>query len=163
MSKNNNKFISAVSVTLAIVALQGCASSTLRPVAESSRDTSGSFDGQWIAVVKNTPPTQYGPGNWELTCADRTGQKIGPFVVDNGIASMSAEAQTYVNENGKFRFEIPISTIAASSGTSDSTISNGKMTIIMHGSLKKGAGKMTFGIKEFGNAGCTSKVEYRKV
>ncbi len=163
----NNKKISTVFASLAFVlALQGCASTVLKPVAESNRDVAGSFNGSYQGIVTNTALVQQAQGNWQFNCHDITGKNVGVISVVDGIATLGEEEGTptaFVSKNGKFRFEIPLQEVAAAAGTSDATISNGNITIILYGSLDKGAGSMTYGIAEFANNGCTSKVEYKKI
>jgi len=158
--KSTSTIICALSV--ATIMLQGCAPMTIKQVSESARDTSGTYDGEWMVVVENTAGHQYGPGNWEFECADRSGEKLGPFIVSDGVASISSENQTYVNSKGKFRIVLPLSVKAAASGTSDSTLTNDQMTLFIHGSLEKQAGYMKVGIADLSNAGCTSTVSFHK-
>jgi len=153
----------AAAAVLAL-ALQGCASIATKPVAQSDRDQSGVFDGEWSATVVNTPRTQYGPSNWEFTCGDQSGRSLGKIMVNNGVAqTQMVDQQTFVNRDGKFRFEIPMGEVAAASGSSDSTITNGGMTFIVYGSLKEAKGSMVYGIAEFGNRGCRSSVEFKRL
>jgi len=154
-------------VSLSAVLLSGCSGIVVKQVSESNSATSGTFDGRWQATVVNTAGLQYGPDNWQFTCDDRSGQDLGVIVVENGKAQSpwdaNGKATTFVSNKGKFRFAIPTGIVAAASGTSDTSISNGNMTAIIYGSLKSGKGKFTMGIKEFGNAGCTSKISFTKL
>ena len=138
-----------------------------RPVSESSKDAAGTFNGQWSARVVSTATSQHGPGGWTLTCPDRAGTDLGIISVENGTASVAAgkdnKMSTYVSDSGRFRFEIPTGVVMAASGTSDSSLSNGDITLIMHGSLSSGKGLYTVGIAEFSNSGCTSKVAFSKL
>jgi len=156
--KNSSHKIAMAAVLT--VALQGCA---VKPVSQSDRDQSGAFDGVWNATVVNTPRIQYGPGNWEFSCGDQTGRSLGKIMVNNGVAkTQMVDQQAYVNSSGRFKFEIPMGEVAAASGTSDSTITNGDMTFILSGSLKSEKGSMVYGIAEFGNTGCRSSVEFKR-
>lgn len=144
------------------LSLQGCASTVLSPVSESKKDSSGQYDGKWHGIVKSTASKQSGGGGWELSCADMAGQNLGTISVANGVATLGKDT-AFINQSGQFRFEIPVNEVAAASGTSDATISNGKMTIIMYGSLEKQSGTLTYGIAQFSNNGCSSKVVYKQV
>jgi len=160
--KANSHKIAAVAVLT--LALQGCASTVTKPVSSQDRDQSGVFDGEWSATVVNTPRTQYGPSNWEYTCGDQSGRSLGNIIVSNSIAqTQMVDQQAFVNRDGKFRFEIPMGEVAAASGSSDSTITNGGMTFIVYGSLKEAKGSMVYGIAEFGNTGCRSSVEFKRL
>ena len=67
---------------IAALLLQGCLSTLVtKPISESSRDTSGTFDGQWAGTIESTAGQQYGPGNWTFTCDDRSGDRFGPISV----------------------------------------------------------------------------------
>lgn len=160
-----NTLRSSITVVAMTLLLQGCASTVVKQVSQSDRNTAGSFDGTWQAQVVKTAGIQYGPGNWQFSCKDMRGRSLGKFTVNQGIAQMGNNngAIAYVNNAGKFRFEIPMSEVAAAAGTSDSTISNGKMTYIIYGSLKNQKGTMTFGIAQFSNNGCSSKVQFSKI
>ncbi len=168
MKRNKNNRYKGIALStglLVSLALQGCASTVLRQVSESDKDQTGQYDGNWKGTIKSTASTQSLGGNWTMSCADRAGTSLGTFSVNGGVATIG-ESQlitAFVNQSGKFRFEIPIAEVAAASGTSDATISNGKMTILLYGSLENGTGKYTQGIAEFANNGCTSKVAYERV
>lgn len=144
--------------------LFGCASTMLKQVDQSDRDTTGTYDGLWNATVVSTVTNQPQPGGWVTRCGDRSGEDLGNFVVSNGEASLGAELpSTYVNESGNFRFAIPLEEVATASTRSDASITNGNMTYILHGSLKSKKGKTTLGIAQFGNSGCTSKIKFKKL
>ncbi|MEM7258951.1 MAG: hypothetical protein AAF404_16360 [Pseudomonadota bacterium] len=158
-------FLTAVILGTAL--LNGCSSVVVKPVSESNKNTSGTYDGRWVATITNTAGTQYGPGNWQFTCADQTGKRVGIVSVADGKAQLSwdedGKNSTYVGDNGKFRFEVSTGVVAAAGGTSDSSIGNGAMTLLIYGSLQSGKGNYTAGIAEFGNAGCTSKVKFTRM
>lgn len=145
--------------------LQGCLSSlVVKPISEANKDTSGAFDGQWIGTIQSTPARQQGPGNWTMTCTDRTGDKFA-INVSGGEANMplaNRQNNTYVNSKGQFRFEVPTESSASASGTSDSSLNNGAITLILTGSLTDQSGNFVIGIAELANSGCTSKVAYEK-
>ncbi len=164
--RKNKLTAGAAIIGLALLA-QGCSTFVLRPVSESGKDTTGSFDGKWSAKIVSTASRQHGPGGWELTCPNRAGTDLGIISVVNGTASIPAGpdngTSAYVSNSGKFRFEIPTDVVMAASGTSDESISNGAVTLIVNGSLSSGKGLFTVGIKEFSDSGCTSKVVYTKL
>ena len=152
---------------IAALLLQGCLSTLVtKPISESSRDTSGTFDGQWAGTIESTAGQQYGPGNWTFTCDDRSGDRFGPISVKDGKATMPMADkmnETFVNSEGQFRFEVPIDTEATAGGTSDSSINDGAITLILIGSLSSQTGSFTIGIAQFANDGCTSAVSYETV
>ncbi|OED37851.1 hypothetical protein AB833_22310 [Chromatiales bacterium (ex Bugula neritina AB1)] len=146
--------------------LQGCASTKLKQVHRADRAISGAFDGTWKGEVISTAATQPGPGDWVMNCGDLSGTEIGQIAVVDGVANFGPHSESstaYVNESGKFRFVIPMAEVATASGRSDSSISNGKMTFIMYGSLQSQRGTMVYGIAQFGNNGCASKVKFTRV
>ncbi len=151
---------------LLCVTLQGCASTALRPVSEDNKYTSSKYNGNWQSKAVRTASKQYAAGGWELTCADLAGSDLGTINVNNGVATLGNGnniSTTFVNKAGKFRFEIPTTEVAAAHGTSDFSLNNTQMKVILHGSLKKESGKLTFAIAEFGHNGCTTKVAFNKV
>ncbi len=144
--------------------LLGCASTVVTKVDQSDRDTSGAFDGVWNAKIVDTTTNQPLGGNWKVSCTDRTGEDLGNFLVSNGEATIVKDVPgTYVSSSGRFRFSMPIAEVAAASGTSDSSITNGKSTYILYGSLETGKGTSLVGIAQFGNNGCRSKVAFKKI
>lgn len=165
--KGSMRKLSAVALSVSIVMLAGCSSLVVKPVSEANKVESNVYDGRWVATGVNTASKQLAPGNWEFTCADRSGDRIGVIVVENGRAQFSwdeaGNSPAFVSKKGKFRFEIPTGVVAAAAGTSDSSISRGDMTALVYGSLESGKGKFTMGIAEFGNAGCTSTVEFKRL
>ncbi len=152
-------------IALATVALlQGCllATAVIRPVAESDKDTSGTYDGRWTGLVTRTAKKQVGPGNWTFNCNDRSGDKY-MIDINNGTVTTNynnLRHSTFINTGGKFRFEIPTERAAKAAGTSDKSINNGDITVILVGALDEPkAGSVTFSIAEL-NAGCSSTIAY---
>ena len=146
--------------------MQGCASTVMKQVSESDKDTAGIYNGQWQGTALSTASKQYGPDNWELNCNDMAGKNVGRLSVENGVAQINifgGVQQAFVNDEGRFRFEVPMKEVAAASTGSDSSLSRGAMTFILYGSLEKQRGTMTFGIAEFSNNGCSSKVGLKKL
>ena len=143
-----------------VVLIQGCASGIVRPVAETDEDPAGSFDGIWQVVINKAPGIQYGPGNWTLNCNGAESEMR--LAVQDSVIRMGFESRyhdAYVNQSGKFRFEIPLLQTAEASGTSDGSLDRGDMTLIVSGSLQEGSGFLTWGIAEFANNGCTSRLD----
>jgi len=148
------------------LSLQACLSSFVaKPITESSRDTSGTFDGRWVASVESTAQSQHGPGNWKFDCDDRSGERFG-ITVENGQATMplmNRQNVTYVNSNGQFRFEVPTEFEAQADGRSDSSVNDGAITLILIGSLSDQKGSFTIGVAQFANNGCTSEMSYQRI
>ncbi len=148
---------------LAIALLAGCASAVTSPISETNKDPNGTFDGQWKANVLKSPATQYLPGNWRLSCSGKPWDFA--FRVDDSLASIDYRQTkhfAYVDKAGRFRFEVPMNNNSTASGTSDISITRGERTMIINGSLKNTSGRITFGVAEFANQGCSAKVAYSK-
>ena len=153
-----------ICVLLCSGSLLGCASTVITKVDQSDRDTTGTFDGVWNAKVVNTTTNQPLPGGWKVTCTDRTGENLGNFLVADGEASLGKDLPgAYVSSKGNFRFVVPMTEIATASTRSDSSITNGKTTYFLYGSLESGKGTTLLGVAQFGNSGCRSKVAFKKV
>ena len=160
-----NRNILSASLIISACILQGCFPAGFRPVSEENKDTSGSFDGRWIAVGQSTASTQR-VENWTLRCADRKDISYGPINVSDGEATANLgrfKGEGFVDSSGNFRIEVPIEAEAKESGTSNSTIQDGAVTMIFTGSLAKQTGFLTFGIAQFGNSGCDTSVAYNKI
>lgn len=139
--------------------ITGCASTAFRPVSEENKSQSNSFDGQWMVTIQKAAGTQYGPGNWAYNCSGEPGEF--PLSVQDSVIEMSFRNQlhdTYVDDAGKFRLEIPLDSKASAQGVSDSSLDRGEMTLIVTGSLAKQQGLLVWGIAEFANDGCKSKL-----
>jgi len=160
------KALKAVLIFPVALSLQACLSSFVaKPVTESSKDTSGTFDGRWVGSVESTAQSQYGPGNWKFSCNDRSGERFG-FIVENGQATMQLmdrQNVTYVNADGQFRFEVPTEIDAKAGGRSDLSVNDGAITLILIGSLSDQKGSFTIGVAQFANNGCTSEISYQKI
>ncbi len=143
--------------------LTSCGAIVANPVSEANRDTSGAYDGNWQANVLKSPLKQYGPGNWIFNCSGKPQQSS--FAVNAGEAAVNYQKtshKAYVSKDGKFRFEIPMNVDSTASGTSDASIDRGKMTMIIIGALKANSGRITYGIEQFANQGCSAKINYAR-
>lgn len=157
----SSRHIGVTGCLLAITLATGCASAVLAPISEANKDPDGRYDGNWIGNVKKSPATQYGPGNWTFNCNGKP-WKFN-FSVDKSLASIDYQKTNhfaYVDKAGRFRFEVPMNNTTTASGTSDSSITRGDRTMIINGSLKSSSGRITFGIEQFANQGCSAKVDY---
>ena len=165
-TKRKSTSRSLVPALFTALLLQGCASTVMKQVSESDRDTSGIYNGKWRGTALSTASKQYGPENWELSCNDMAGKNVGRLSVENGVAQIhifGGVHHAFVNDEGRFRFEVPMKEVAAASTRSDSSLSRGAMTFILYGSLEEQRGTMTFGIAEFANNGCSSRVGLKKL
>ncbi|MBX2825836.1 MAG: hypothetical protein KTR33_13980 [Gammaproteobacteria bacterium] len=153
----------AVSCTIAIVLATGCASTVISPISEADKDPNGTYDGSWTGNVLKSPATQYGPGNWTFNCNGKPWD-FG-FSVAKSVASIDYQKTkhfAYVDKDGRFRFEVPMNNDTKASGTSDASIQRGSRTMIINGSLKANTGRITFGIEQFANQGCTAKIAFKQ-
>jgi len=146
-----------------VTLIAGCASK----VGVEQRDTTGRFDGQWrVELDKGT--SKQSVSNWTFTCGDMSNTFY--VRVDDGQMGIQMtedpdSIQTaYVGTDGAFRLEAPTGTVSRASGTSDATIGAGENTLILDGNLSdtEGRGRYTMGVREFGNAGCTTRFSMRK-
>ncbi len=150
-----------VALSFACVFFVGCASTVSSPVTDENKDTSNVFEGRWVANVQRTAGTQLMPGNWRMSCY--TKPYIRRLTVANGRIALTDQrpvAFTYVNSEGQFRFEVPLTEKATESAISDLKILAGERTLILYGNLNTGKGRITYGVAQFGNNGCTAKIEF---
>lgn len=145
--------------------LTGCAGTVARPTPESKRDTTGQYDGKWrvtVAKGQNIQTIQ----NWKFTCGDMS-HEFDIVVRDSNIAlsSDAGNASGYVSTKGRFKIYLPLSGRAAAGGTSDSSINNGERKLVLRGTLggNNTVGFITYGIADFGYAGCTSKANFTRL
>ncbi len=141
----------------------GCAG-TISPVSSRDKDTSGTYDGTWVARHVHTTDTQTYQ-DWRFSCSkpmDAIALTVAQGVIKP--ANTKTRLETFVSSTGRFRLEVPLRAKASESGGSDFSIDDGKMTIILSGNLaeSKRRGKMVLGVSQFGNSGCTSKFVFER-
>jgi len=153
-----------IALIFAAVLATGCAG-LVNPVSEGDRDTSGAYDGRWVATHGFTADTQTVQG-WRMNCS-APAESFGLLVADGTlkVAGGEPEVETYVSAGGKFRLEMPTSSEIRESVGSDSSISDGKITMILQGNLSETepGGLFTMGIAQLGNSGCTSKYSFERI
>lgn len=152
-----------VGATLSVVGLTGCAS--VGTVSESERDVSGRYDGVWMVEIQKAAGLQYVQG-WNMNCGDM--RDSIPMLVKDGMMQFDDSPNALkvgVAESGRFKMVIPLGDIASASPTSDISIANGDVKIILRGNLsdEKSKGHITYGIAEMGYGGCTAKTKFRRL
>jgi len=161
----SSKILVTPFVLLALV-VSGCANTVLKPVAEADKDQSGQYDGEWLVKVQAAARTQP-VEQWIFTCNDM--QRELPLRVRDGVASMRDWSDnvidTFINDAGEFRLEIPLGNATREKIGSSSSITGGDNTLIIQGQLaaEKAKGYYTIGVQQFGNNGCTAPVEFAKL
>lgn len=155
------KHILVASLIGTTLLMQACASSV---VSDSERDTSGKFDGQYTMEVSKMAGVQF-VENWRFNCG---GKAYTTWMnVKDGRAFFQPFApgkpfESNIDSNGRFRLEVPLENEATASGSSSSTIVDGRRKYILTGNLEGGSGRMVFGVKQFAWQGCQTKVKYAK-
>lgn len=153
----------ALTLIFCAVSLTSCVSNISSQVKESNKDTTGAFDGTWIANVQKSPARQPMPGNWIANC-DGSEWNFRVFVSD-GVAKSNITGpneSTFVSTSGDFRFDIPQENEAKARGGSEGTLSRTEQTMVIYGNLKDAKGRYTFAVAQFGNNGCTAVIEFEK-
>ena len=157
---------SIVPALCAALLAAGCAATgPMSTVDEDERDTSGAYDGTYRLRLAERPRGFQNVGKWQMRCG--TGGFDIPMTVADGTARLqtrfgsasdpNAPVTSFVSRDGGFRFEVPIENRASATGTSASTLDNGRMRLIYQGELAEDGdskGLYTVGIAEFGYAGC---------
>jgi len=163
--KNNNQFSALKWLLLAafFVTQTACVSNVSSQTKASDKDTTGVFDGSWTANVQKSATVQVLPGNWQANCNGNA--STFNMKVNKGQIQFYAEGKTqssYVNNKGEFRFDVPLFDKATASAGSSGQIGRASRTLIVYGSLKSAKGRITYGIAEFGNNGCTAVIKFTK-
>ena len=148
----------AVALPLLALALGGCAAGHVNP---ADRDTSGAYDGVWIAEVggpraKREPL----PNNWYMTC-DWEPYEL-TFVVDDGRIQLGRlEERTPVSKDGDFRIDVAEGGGRMSNGTMPG---NGKFVNIFSGNLAGEAprGRYAQQLAQLGANGCNAPIRLRR-
>jgi len=155
--------IRSVLALAAILVLSGCANTVSREVADNNRDTSGRYDGTWMVVILPAASIQT-IEQWRFQCDGMEGQF--PVDVRDGklFAAKDGDGfhQTNVSRKGKFRLNMPTADMFQESARSSASIYASDVTYIVQGSLagKQPSGYLTAGVAQFGNNGCTTKLQF---
>ncbi len=153
-----------VSAILSATLLTSCGAVPMQ-VKSEDRDVAGLYDGVWNVAIAKGRALQY-VQNWQFTCGDMSSSFH--IAVDDGTIELESSKTTvtgYVSDKGRFKIYLPIEGDASASGRSDSSINNGERKVVLRGRLgeENGVGYITYGIAEFGYAGCTSKARFKRV
>jgi len=140
----------------------GCSQDVKRSVSGDFRDKTGLFDGDWLAFMAETPTPQV-IQNWKVKCSSFE-QSI-PISVQEGQVTTrinDVDHTTYISGNGRFRLEIPTGLKMSNPISSSATLLDGRVTLILQGDLgrERPSGSFTFGIADFANVGCRTRVTY---
>lgn len=151
-----------VMVLMVILSLTACGNEVRRTVAKEFKDTSGRFDGVWLAHMLETPSPQV-VQNWRINCQSFN-QSI-PISVSGGRVEAKINDElhwSYLSLSGRFRLEIPTGLRMSSPISTSDSLTDGRVTLVLQGDLLREPrrGKFTFGISQFANAGCTTTVRY---
>ena len=141
-------------------AVSGCAGTVWNPVLEANKDPSFQYDGMYVATVNKSGGTQF-VENWEFKC---TPQEFDfQFEVNKSVVYIGAN-DGFVNKDGRFRLLIPTQDAIQTSVLSESSIYDGRVTLIIQGKLNeaKPFGYYVQGIKQFNNQGCTYPMNFKK-
>ena len=151
----------------ALLLLVSACATTSPPQSTSAKSSTGNdaehaYDGQWQVKVRKHAVLQFMPGNWQTRCNGKS-FSFNARVVQSQFILRSPEqdeARASVNARGKFQLRAPLKEPArASAGAS---LGRDQRTLILTGSLRTQRGRFTIGIAEFGNAGCTAKVDFER-
>lgn len=156
-----NRMASAAMVALLISSCSGTLTSMVK---ESDKDPADSFDGDFVLTVKSPGGRQELGNGWFVKCgahdfSDKLTihkSKVG-WRVDGKYAKVG-----FINADGKFRLEHPLDGDTKGIGL---TMSDGSRTLILEGDLSEDTlkGRMTYGVAQFNNRGCSYRVTYAKM
>ena len=140
----------------------GCSKEVRRIVSEDFKDQSGIYDGDWLAFMAQTPSPRI-IQNWKVKC--RSFEQSIPITIGEGQVTTrinDIDHSTYISSNGRFRLEIPTGLKMSNPISSSATLLDGRVTLILQGDLgrERPSGSFTFGIADFANVGCTTRVNY---
>lgn len=159
--KNFVKQATGLLLALGVLTTTACVSNVSSQVKEENRDITGAFDGNWTAEVQKSAGQQLMPGNWIANC-NGDPWKFN-LDVKKGVAKTNlrfAKKTTFVAGNGDFRFDIPLKNKASASPGAGRELGLADRTMIVYGNLQKAKGRVTFGVAEFGNSGCTAVIKF---
>ena len=142
----------------------GCSNDVRRNISQEFADNTGRFDGAWNANMMETASPQV-VQRWRINCQSFN-QSI-PINVSSGRVETRINDtlySAYISNSGRFRLEVPTELRMSSSLSSGESLTDGRVTLILQGDLLRQPprGSFTFGIAEFANAGCSTRVSYKR-
>jgi len=145
--------------------LVGCSNDVRRNISKEFADNSGRFDGVWKADMMETASPQV-VQRWRINC--QSFEQSIPINVSAGRVETRINDtlySAYISNSGRFRLEVPTELRMSSSLSSGESLTDGRVTLILQGDLLREPrlGSFTFGIAEFANAGCSTRVSYNRV
>ena len=162
MSKQPGRrsFTSAALTLLSAGLLQACVGG-IGTVALEDKDSTGRFDGIWQINVLEGASVQHA-AEWRLNCSDMS--HSFKVLVQDGVMRVwmhgpdEEPSTTYIAVDGRFRMSAPTGTKSVANSSSP-MLGNPENTMILNGTLNRTAGKgwYVWGVREFGNHGCTSR------
>ena len=141
--------------------LTGCAGGVALAIKEQNKDPTNSYDGAYVATVKHPGGKQNMGRQWTSNCGPRDFN--APINVSDSEVSLRWNDDTtlegFVDKDGRFRMEEPLSTPAKSRTT---IMSDPSMTIILQGILSDDemVGQLVYGVGQFNGHGCSYPVSY---
>ena len=126
------------------------------------RDLAGKYDGQWLAETLETRSPQSIQG-WKIKCTPL--ELVIPMVIKEGVVTTNINDAAYsgfISSNGRFRLEIPTQMRMSNSITSEKSLNNTSITLILQGDLSRSppSGGFILGVADLGDRGCTTSVRY---
>lgn len=150
--------LAAVSVTLSLAVLAGCATGHVDP---ADRDTTGAYDGVWIGSVAGPrASTVLLPGKWQMSC-DWEAHEVYLTVDDGRVRLGKLEGKTPVSSKGDFRIDLSSGPAGMSSGIMSGT---GEFVHIFSGNFSGSEPNGNYAqlITSIGTRGCSSVLQLRR-
>ena len=148
---------------LCAFSVTSCVSNVSSQIKESNKDTTGAFDGSYVASVQKSSARQPMPGNWIANCDGKAWEfrvRVRDGVAKNNLNGSKESA--FVSTTGDFRFDIPVTSQASAAAGASKNLTLSGQTVVIYGNLEKAKGRYTFAVAEFGNNGCTAVIEFDK-
>lgn len=146
---------------LLAAALAGCASPD---VTFERRDLTGTYDGVWVVRSISTERMQKAGPYVTMTCRHQDFRV--PFEIADATLEFWEGRTAYVGPEGRFTTRLPTEDQVRQGAGSEVPIS-GNFTLILRGELSpvsgSGDGTLTYGLAQFNNRGCTTKLGYTRV
>lgn len=143
-----------------------------RPVAEASKDPDYRYDGNYVATVRHSGGIQF-IDQWHINCATQDFnfrlhvEESVVYIDDFNTAKHNGEDRQsgFVDRDGRFRFQFDTDRSIRAYNSSDDTIFQAKITLILQGKL---SGEKPFGyyaeaVREFVNRGCSYRMYFERI
>lgn len=152
------KKLTLLGCSLSVLLLTACAAGHVKP---EDRDTTGAYDGVWVAEVGGPRATTVIlPGNWRMSC-DWEPYEVYIVIDDGRVQLGKIEGKSAISKGGQFRYDLASGDAGMRGGIMSG---NSKFMQIFSGNLSGDDPKGVYRqyVASLHGEGCTSTIHFRR-